>query len=255
MKINTGRLVQNVNALLILVVCIYYSSLYDNYIGGLSTWGISLMYLYFFDLVKSPEIPEFDMKARIILSSLGGWGISFFMLGIFLDIQPFYLVFVILLLVLFVWNLYYWKYFSHKKFNLALIISADTNPHNSEPCLLEDIEKYIQNYVNLNHAELLDPIYSEENMRIINESEWHSLTEFKNRESLPQQREEEFQGHVFSCLLSGKWKYLTAIKTHITDHYLREGKVRRLNFVYSRDKLHIVGEREWKAYEDFYKKS
>ncbi|MBU7016261.1 MAG: hypothetical protein HXS44_02035 [Theionarchaea archaeon] len=250
---NTGRLVQHVNALLILVVCMYYSSLYNNYIGGLSAWGISLMYLYFYDLCKGPELLEPGTRARIILSSLVGWGLSLCMLGLFIDIQHYHLVFSILFLILLIVSLYYWRYYSQECVNLALVVRANTGyPHEGELRYLEDIEEYIQNYAKLNHVELLDPTYSGENLVITNESEWHSLTEFKNRRSLPQQREKEPQERVFfSCLLSGKMKYLLAVKTHIADFYLREGRIRSLDFTYSRDRLHIVSEREWKAKEEF----
>ena len=69
------------------------------------------------------------------------------------------------------------------------------------------------------------------------------------------EKELEHEQTVFSCVLHGERRYLTEIRAYIANQYLSDGKIQSLDFAYSIDRLYTVSEREWKAYEDFPRKS
>lgn len=244
-------ILQHANTVIVLIFCILYSSLYHGHGVGLFAWLVGLLFMYGVDRAQNPDVPEFDLRTRKILSALAGWFCSILTLGLFLDKNDLLLIDIIPFILLAVLYISYWKRLSHTRFNLAVVLRGDIR-------ILKEIEDYIQkNYVNNNLVDLVDPAYSKESLCIINESEWRSVAEFKKKGLLTSLREKELNREhtTFSCLLRGEWRHLDALKYHIIDRYLLDRLDHSFNFVYSRDRLYMIGKPEWEAYKDLLEKS
>lgn len=217
-------ILQYANAVFLFVFCTMYPWLHSNVKERILIGFIGLISIYAFDKVK---YLEFDRIVRKSFSAL--------LVG-FIQRVP---------------CLFSWMKISHERFILALVFCG-------EPNYLEEIKEYIQkNYVCGNLVDLIDPTYSKEHLCIVNESEWHSLTEFREKGLLKQVegRELTHEDVAFFFLLRGKRRLLEIIKYHIIDEYLIDGFIRSFDAVYSRERLYAVNEQEWEAYKEYFRKS
>lgn len=243
---DAATILQHANTVIVLVFCILCSSLYNGYGEGLFAWLLSLLFMYGFDRVQNPDVPEYDLGTRKILSALAGWVCSIFALGLFLDRHDLPLISIILFIILAVLYSSYLKKLSHTHFNLTLALRGEIS-------CLKEIEDYIQkSYVSTNLVNLVDSAYSEQRLCIINESEWRSVTEFRKKGLLIPSREKEpnHEYITFLCLVRGEWRHLDAMKYHIIERYLLDKLDHSFNFVYSEDRLFAIEESEWRAYKD-----
>ena len=76
MKINTKRVMQHVNAVIMLVICIFYflffySSYYIEI--GIAIWASSLIFLYFPDLFTIPGGSKEEIMNIKIMAIVAGW--------------------------------------------------------------------------------------------------------------------------------------------------------------------------------------
>lgn len=241
------------NMVIVLVFCIVYSSFhngyqysfYRGYERGLYAWLMSLASLSWYGIARNPSAPEYYMRKRNIIPAFGMWIYSLLLLGIVLHDYVLLFTGVILLLI---FLFYFWK-LSRKPLNLALVLRGEITH-------LKDIEEHIQKTrVKNNRVELINSLYAEEHLHIVNESERHLLRESREEGLLTQLREKERSRELltfsclpcgerryFSCLLHGEWRHLEPIRAHIAD-YLADDKIQSSDFVCSMDRLYFVNEK------------
>jgi hypothetical protein len=76
MKINTKRVMQHVNAVIMLVICIFYFLFFYSsyYIGiGIGIWASSLIFLYFPDLFTIPGGSKEEITDIKMMAIVAGW--------------------------------------------------------------------------------------------------------------------------------------------------------------------------------------
>ncbi len=241
MKKNPVEVIKHANAVLIVVFCVLYSLMNSSLsIGaGLIVCAAALFFLYIADMMTFPGLSKGDKRNSRKFSIIAGWFFAFWLFALITESDALKIMSGALFIVAIICFVFDVRKLSREHFNLGLVLRGEIR-------YLEDIEEYIQKtYISSNHVELIDLVYSKEHLRIVNESEWRSLAESKERR-LPTQLREKGPSReqvTFSCLLHGKWRYLEAIRTHIAD-YLSDGKIESLDLVYSMDRLYIASESE-----------
>ena len=73
MKMNTIDAIRHVNAAIMLAFSVSYSYLNDYYELGMLFWAFTLPFLYFPDLIRSPEVPKEAIRDLKIVSIFSGW--------------------------------------------------------------------------------------------------------------------------------------------------------------------------------------
>lgn len=212
---------------LVLVFCILYSSRYGDYSWGLVAWTMSFTSLTWYVVLRNPPLPGYRMKTKNVVLVLGNWSYSLFFLSLLLHDYLLLLTGIILIFSLIVLVFLYWRRLSREPLNLTLVVRGGT-------AYLEDIEAYIRkNCASNDRVELMEFSYTEEPFFIVGGPECRSPIEFKEKRQPTYLREKESSREqvTFSCLLRGEFRYLEAIKAHITD-YLSDGKIQRLDFLY-----------------------
>jgi len=238
MKIDTVDAFQHINAVLILVFCVLYSSLYyGTYRPGLIAWVFGFMSIYGSTLSRNPDFPEEDTITKKKISPFLGWFLAAFYLGLLTESSSLQLASSIPFAILIVFAIYYLREYSRMYFNLALVIRGELK-------ILKEIGEYIMNSSVSNKVTLIEPIFTQENLCIVKEQEWHTH-EFKEKGLRARLEPPKNEHRTFACVLQGKIKHLEKIKMHIIDHYSLDGLIESFKTTYSKDKLYIVKESEW----------
>jgi hypothetical protein len=235
MRKRTVIMLHLVNIAFVLVFCMLYSSRHYDRAAGLMTGITSLTSSTFFISVREPPLPRYYTRMKNIATALGSWSFSVFFLGLHFHDHPLLLAGIVLISSMCMLALFYSRRLSRELFYLALVLRGERE-------YLEDVERYIKETgVYNNRVELIEPIYTTEQLSIVNESEWYSSTEFRKERLLTQLRKKELNHeHItFSCLLHGELRYLRPISSFIAD-YLSDWKVQTCDSVYSLVRLHIV---------------
>lgn len=228
-------MLQLANTALVLIFCLRYPSPYFYHEPGIVAWITGLTSLASYISVQGPQLPEYYTRMKHIEIALGSWSFSIFFLSMDLHDHSLFLVGIALISSLFILISFNSRRLSRELFYLALVLRGELE-------YLEDVERYIRETgVYTNRVELVEPIYTEEHLSIVNESEWYSSTEFKKERPLIQLRKKNLNHeHItFSCLLHGELRYLRPIGSFIAD-YLSDWKVQTSDSVYSLERLHIV---------------
>lgn len=238
MKIDTVDAFQHINAVLILVLCVLYSLVYyGTYRPGLVAGVFGFMFIYVLTLARNPDVPEEDMIIKKKISPFLGWFFAVFNLGLLTESNSLQLASSIPFAILTVFAIYYLREYFGMHFNLALVIRGELE-------ILKEIEEYIMKFSVSNDVKLIEPIFTQENLCIVKEPEWHTH-KFKEKGLYPPLEPLENGYCTFACVLQGKIKPLEKTRMHIIDHYSLGGLIESLNTTYSRDKAHIVNESEW----------
>jgi hypothetical protein len=223
------------NTTLVLIFCLLYPSRYLYHEPGIMAWlaGFTSLTLY----ISAPDLPlpEYYTRMRHIIIAFGSWSLSVFFLGMNLDDHSLLLVGIALISSLLIVTFLHSRRLSRELFYLALVLRG-------EPEYLEDVEEYITEAgVRSNRVEFAEPVYTEEHLSVVTESEWYSSTKFKKERPLTQRKKKSLNHeHItFSCLLHGELRYLRPISSFIAD-YLSDWKIQTSNSVYSLERLHIV---------------
>ena len=126
MKINTKRVMQHVNAVIMLVICIFYFlSFYSSYyIGiGIGIWASSLIFLYFPDLFTIPGGSKEEIMNIKIMAIVAGWLWMSVSIGLVTESRLFKTLGVVLFILLIV------SYLIHERKRKRKIKSADKRDH------------------------------------------------------------------------------------------------------------------------------
>ncbi len=240
MKIDTLSLFQHVSAVLILAICMLYLSLYHySYLKGFPPLMASLILLYSYNAVKIQQLPEEDIRARRELSSFLSWFLALSFLGLEIDNNSLLIVSVIPLFMVFAVGFSYYRKFSREDSHLGFVLRGELE-------YLEEIKAYLMRAVNENRVELIEPAFSKQSLCVVKESEWCTYAEFKEGGLLPSDLKKEEPDSTFSGILCGKYRTLEAIRQQISDQYITDGPIKIFRFAYSRSRLYIVPELEWK---------
>lgn len=227
-KKETTTMVHIADAALVLVFCTMYSSRYGDHSWGLVAWAMSFTSLTWYVAMRNPPLPGYRMKTKNVVLILGSWSYSLLFLGLLLhDYLPLLTGIILIFLLIMLVSLY-WRRLSRESLNLKLVVRGET-------AYLEEIEAYIRkNCASSDCMELVELSYTEGPSFIGGGPECRSPTEFKEERQPTHLREKERDREqaTFSCLLRGELRYLEAIKAHIAD-YLSDGKIQRLDFLYS----------------------
>lgn len=231
---STIVMLQAANAVVVFVFCILYASHYYDRGTGLMAWVESLSSLLLYLSLRNLLILGHSTGTRNIIPALGIWSFSLFFLGIFLENHLLLFTGIILIFSLLMLIFFYLRALSRKRLYSALVLRGEIE-------YSEDVEQYIQESCVNNRVELIESGYTEERLRIVNESEWCSLAESEKEKSFTQLKEEK-PNHdqiTFFCSLRGEFRYLGAISSFVTD-YLSDWKIQSYDVVFSLERLHVV---------------
>jgi hypothetical protein len=227
-------MLQLTNIAVVLVFCVLYSSHYHDRGAGIMAWVESFVSLLLYLSLRYPLQLGHSTVTRNIIPALGIWSFSLFFLGIFLEDHLLLFTGIILIFSLLMLIFFYLRALSRKRLYSALVLRGEIE-------YLEDVEQYIQESCINNRVELIESGYTEERLRIVNESEWCSLTESEKERSFTQLKEEK-PNHdqiTFFCSLRGEYRYLGAIGSFVTD-YLSDWKIQSYDVIFSLERLHVV---------------
>ena len=127
--------------------------------------------------------------------------------------------------------------YSRMYFNLGFILCGEVK-------YLKEIREYITKNVSTGLIEFTEPTFSQENLCIMKESEWHTL-QFKEKERLARGGEMNVNGYfTFAGILHGSFTQLEQMRMHISDTYLLDGLVESFKTTYSKERLYMVKESE-----------
>lgn len=225
---------QIANVVCVLVFCILYASRYYDRGAGLMAWTGSLVSFSLYTSVRYPLLPGYRTITRNTVLALGIWGCSLLFLGILLQDNLLIPTGIILIFLLLMLILSYLRVLSRELLYCSLVLRGESR-------YLADVKRYIMRNCIRNHTGLIDSGYTEEHLRTVNESEWHSLAERGKERSFTQLKGKmpDHREVTFFCLLRGEFRYLGAINSYIVD-YLSDGKIQSNDFVCSLEKLHII---------------
>ena len=82
MKIGVIEKIQHLNAMLTFLFCVVYSFLQHDVVLGLFAWACSLPFLYFANLITSPNWSKEDAKTGKKMWIIASWCLIFFFLWI-----------------------------------------------------------------------------------------------------------------------------------------------------------------------------
>jgi hypothetical protein len=105
MKINTKRVMQHVNAVIMLVICIFYFlSFYPSYYIeiGIAIWASSLIFLYFPDLFTIPGGSKEEITDIKMMAIVAGWLWMSVSIGLVTESRLFKILGVVLFILLIV---------------------------------------------------------------------------------------------------------------------------------------------------------
>ena len=129
-------------------------------------------------------------------------------------------------------------------FNFACILRAEVK-------YLEDIKELIlRDYVSIKNVRLIKPTYAKEELRMVGEADWKAFQDFlKRRPLLREGGLDETEYFNFAFIVRGYVKDLEDIKERILSNYVSEGTVEVVKSLYSKSKIYIINESEWKEFE------
>lgn len=239
MRKGTVIILHLANIALVLVFCILYSSRHYDRGAGIMIWATSLTSFLTFTSTQESQTPEYYTRMIDIAIALGSWTLPVFFLGIHFHDQSLLFIGIALTFTSFMLILLCSRRLSREQYYLALVLRGEFE-------YLEDVEQYIKETgVYTYRVELIEPVYTEEHLSIVNESEWYSSAEFGKERLLTQLRKKPLNHeHItFSCLLHGELRYLRPIGSFIAD-YLSDWKVQSLDSVYWLERPYIVRKRK-----------
>jgi uncharacterized membrane protein len=115
MKRNLIEIIHHINAVLIIVFCVFYPSSYHNFCGRLFSAVISLIFLYFFTVIRSPHFSKELVGSGKKLSLLESWFFAAFFLGLHLNSSALVYASGILLAGCVMLALYYLRRFARRR--------------------------------------------------------------------------------------------------------------------------------------------
>ncbi|MBU7027952.1 MAG: hypothetical protein HXS48_13535, partial [Theionarchaea archaeon] len=127
-------------------------------------------------------------------------------------------------------------------FNFAFVLRGEARH-------LEKIkERIIAEHVSKGHIRLVKPVYSKEELCLVDESKWKVYQRLRQRE-LPMNMKEvdESEFFTFACILRGEVSYLEEVKD-ILKEYAAKGHIEVAKSTYSTEKIFVVTEPEWRAF-------
>ncbi len=238
MKTDSASLFLHGNAVLLLVFCVLYSYLYHgNFSDGLLAWVIGLAFSYSFNLMKNPQLPEEVVTVTKKFSPFLGWAVALSLFGVQSDNSFLRLASSIPLFFSVILTLYSQKMYSRMYFNFGFILCGEVK-------YLKEIREYITKNVSTGLIELTESTFSQENLCIMEESEWHT-SQFKEKGRLAWGGEMNENGYfTFAGVLHGSFTQLEQMRMHISDTYLLDGLVKSFKTTYSKERLYMVKELE-----------
>ncbi|MBU7039654.1 MAG: hypothetical protein HXS45_02515 [Theionarchaea archaeon] len=232
-------MLQLANTALVLIFCLLYPSPYFYHGPGIMAWIAGLTSLASYISIQGAQLPEYYTRMKHIAIALGSWSLSIFFLGInlhdplLLPIGIALISFQFILILLITWRVF------REVFYFACVLRG-------EPEYLEDVERHIkETYVYANRLELVESVYTEEHLSIVNESEWYSSSEFKRGVSLTPLRKKSSDREqiTLSCLLHGELRYVDQVNSYLRDCLL-DWKIQTFDFLYSKERLYMVSKKK-----------
>lgn len=121
-------------------------------------------------------------------------------------------------------------------FNFAFVLRGEAR-------YLEKIKEHIiAEYVSKGHVRLVKPVYSKEELCLVDESKWKVYQRLRQRE-LPMNIKEvdESEFFTFACILRGDVGHLEEVKDILKEHAAK-GHIKIVRVTYSADRMFIVSE-------------